>query len=380
MGSPRQFAVRSLWLMACLLGGPDPLADAQDAGLATLPAGAVAAVERGALEFTEVTRRAKSTGLRSRLLDGERALFAAGAVPSPRSEATALTEAILDRRRMAASIEQAHAAANAFCTVRNLELQHPSAERIESLLTAVCHDIDAVEAAGGVAGVGRADLERQRDEYSRRKIELGTRLHAEHRTLATLVDAGEAETVLPGAGPNVPESVDEREEIEIAIRQHPDLAAIDMVKRRLRRDTLPVARRFLALADPAVGLPPPPGGTTGHGLRKTAFDTAPMELRLRSQQLDTLHRQRTAAIRLDVTGAVGRFQAARAQRELARGALQRAVDRRHRLAQSADAPGVTAIGLRMAEVEELAAGQQLLEADLKVELAYVHLLAARHAL
>lgn len=379
MGSPRQFAGRSLWLMACLLGTGPP-AEARDAGLATLPAAVVASPERGPLEFAEVTRRAKSTGLRSRLLDGERALFVAGTVPSTRSEAAALTTAILDRRRMAAAIEQAHAAANAFCTVRNLEVQYPSAKRIEALLNEVWHDIDAVEAAGGLAGVGRAELERQRDEYRRRKIELDTRLHAERRTLATLIDAGEDETVLPGAGPNVPASVDEREEIETAIRQHPDLAAIEMLKRRLRRDTLPVARRFLALADPSVGLPPPPGGVTGHGLRKTSFDTAPMELRLRAQQLDALHRQRTAAIRLDVAGVVGRFQAAREQRELARGAWQRAVDRRHQLARSADAPGVTAIGLRMAEVEELAAGQQLLEADLRVELAYVHLLAARHTL
>lgn len=365
--------------MVCLVGGI-PAAESLAADLSTTADAIVRAADPAVLDFAEVSRRAKTAGLRSRLLETERSMFVAGAVPCARGEATALTEAILDRRGMAAAIDQAHAAANAFCTVRNLKRQHLLAETIDSLLSGVRHDMDAIEAAGGVAGIGRTDLERQTDECGRRTIELATRLHAERLTLAKLIDAGTAEIVHPGDGPQVPDVVDANEEVDAAIRQHLDLAAIEMVKARLRRDTLPVARRFLALSDPAVGLTPPAGGTTGHGLRKTSFDTAPMELRLRTQQLKELKQQRSDAIRLDVAIAVARFQAAHAQRELARAALNRSVERRDRLARSADGPGVTAIGLRLAEVDELSARQQLLDADLRVELAYVHLLAARHSL
>jgi hypothetical protein len=376
---PRRFDARILCLTAAVLVGV-PVTAAEAVGHQAPRPGVVVAEGADVVDFVEVCRRAKAAGLRGKLLETERSMFLARSGSGPRSAATVMTEAILDRRRRIAAFDNAHAAAITFCTARNLARQTALVERIESLLLGICNAMDAIEAAGGVAGTGRTEFERQADACRQRRIDIDARREAELRALVSLLDAGDVAVVLPGDGPEVPECVDASKEIDVAIAHRLDLETIDIVQRNVCRDTLPVVRRFLALSDPAIGLNPPPGGTTGHGLRKTSVDTAPMELRLRKQQLDDLRRQRAGAIRLDVCNAVGQLQSAQERRRIAREAVDRNTQRRDRLARSADGQGVTALTLKSAELDELSAHQQLLECELAVELAYVQLLAARHAL
>lgn len=342
-------------------------------GVVTLVADSPAPTESSVLNFDDVCRRAKEHGLAARLLESERGFFRDTSIPWASPVACRLAADLLEQRRSTAGNEAARIAALAYCRVRHCDAKIAICAERESRLEDVLGQMDAIESAGGVTGVERQVVEKQATAARLERLALAAERAAQWRTLAASI--GERGEGACGDGPRPPETIDHAGETERAFRSRSDLLAVETMRGRLNRQTLPVARSFVSQADPALGQKPPPTLPVGRGWHPSPFDTGSRELTLRCRQLELMCDAKREEVRAQVAGAASALEAAAERSECARSAVDASVRRAERLAATPAGAGATAVRIALAEVEILEARLQYLDAQARVEAATVELRA-----
>ena len=330
------------------------------------------------LTFEEVCRRAKASGTTVPLLDLERRFLADRTVPWASPSANRLADDLLALRMATAANEAARTAALTFCRVRDCDARLAVCAEREKRLADIVRRLNAIESAGGVTGVDRPIAETQANTAGLERLTVAAQRATEWRTLANLVGMegeGNCGEVPKPSGP-----IDADKEIESALTARTDLRAAEMMRTRLCRETLPVARSFVAQVDASLGQKPPPTRPTGRGWHASVFDTGAREIRLRSQQLDLLREGKRNEIRMQIDRAVAAVDAAMARANVTRAEVDAAILRAERLAESATGGGVTALRTALSEVGILEARLIYLDAVARVDSAIVDLQAARQGL
>jgi len=308
----------------------------------------------------------------------ERRFLADGTVPWASPSANRLADELFALRLATAANEAARTAALTFCRVRDCDARLAVFEEREKRLADIIRRLDAIESAGGVTGIDRHIVEKQANAAGLERLTCASQRATEWRTLANLTGIkGDGNC---GAGPISPALIDADKEMESAISARTDLRAAELMRSRLCRATLPVARSFVSQIDASLGQKPPPTRSTGRGWHSSAFDTGPREIRLRSQQLDLICDSKRDDIRMQIVRAVAAVNAATARANVTRVEVDAAIRRAARLAESALGAGVTALRTALAEVEILEARLEKLDAVARVESAIVDLQAARQGL
>lgn len=343
-------------------------------GTAPLAADPQALSVSNVLTFDEVCRRAKEHGVVAQLLEGERRFIGEKSIPWASPVACRLAADLLDQRRSTAGNEAARTAALAYCRVRSCDSRLAICAEREARLDEVLARLDAIEKAGGVAGVDRQVVQKQATSARLERLALAAERAVQWRTLAAAV--GEPGEGSCGDGPPIPETIDHAEETDRAVRARTDLRAAETLRGRLSRQTLPVARTFISQADPALGQRPPPTLPVGRGWHASPFDTVPQELTLRCRQLELLCDEKRKEVRTQVSIAASALQAAVERSACTRSAVESSVRRADLLAASPAGPGATAVRIALAELEVLEGRLLHLEAEARVEAATVELRAA----
>lgn len=333
------------------------------------------------LDLSTVVTRAKEFSTTPRLLEAEQALFV-GMTPCTDTELEQMLHELLDciiRGKRNASAQEA---ATAYCRLVHATLQLKLIDEISHDLSELESHIRSTQAAGGKTTLSLEDLADRKLVLDTQALMARQNLQSQQTRLGELLGlSGDLISLAPaGYGWLDAHAIKDAESaVALAFEKRSDLSATEFLLPRVKRKTLPVVRAYLKQFDGALGQTPLPGQLTGHSRWHYVVDTAPGEIKVRREQLERLAESQRHGVQLQANHSVELQAAALEQLRLAIQRQAQAQARQAELTAHVGTPGVTEVGVRLAEITVQERILDVYKAELDLHLAQVQLLGITEA-